>query len=106
MTRRLLIEQLAKARAIGDRAATTMLLARIRAEERRNTAAALLSTSPDPLITGHARRHTGATRQPVSGSGAQQVGTAPSARPGGLAGRVGAMGPLSELELRWLHGDR
>ena len=41
MTRRLLIEQLAKARAIGDRAATTMLLARIRAEERRNTAAAL-----------------------------------------------------------------
>jgi len=66
MTRQLLLRQLARAREIGDRAATTMLLARIRAEERRNTASAL------------------------------------SARPGGLAGRVG----LSELELRWLHGDR
>jgi hypothetical protein len=66
MTRRLLIEQLAKARALGDRAATTMLLARIRKEAAADTAAAL------------------------------------SARPSGLAGRVG----LSELELRWLWGDR
>jgi hypothetical protein len=41
MTRQLLLRQLARAREIGDRAATTMLLARIRAEERRNTAAAL-----------------------------------------------------------------
>ena len=70
MTRRLLIEQLAKARLIGDRAATTMLLARIRKEAAADTAAAL------------------------------------SARPGGLAGRVGPTGPLSELELRWLWGDR
>ena len=68
MTRRLLIEQLAKARAIGDRAATTMLLARIRAEERRNTAAAL------------------------------------SARPGGLAGRVGNREPWSELEKLYRFG--
>ena len=66
MTRRLLIEQLAKARLIGDRAATTMLLARIRKEAAADTAAAL------------------------------------SGRPSGLAGRVG----LSELEMRWLHGDR
>ena len=68
MTRRLLIEQLAKARAIRDRAATTMLLARIRAEERRNTAAAL------------------------------------SARPGGLAGRVGNREPWSELEKLYRFG--
>jgi hypothetical protein len=68
MTRRLLIEQLAKARALGDRAATTMLLARIRAEERRNTAAAL------------------------------------SARPGGLAGRVGNREPWSELEKLYRFG--
>ena len=66
MTRQILLRQLARAREVGDRAATTMLLARIRAEERRNTAAAL------------------------------------SGRPSGLAGRVG----LSELELRWLNGDR
>ena len=66
MTRQILLRQLARAREIGDRAAVTMLLARIKAEGRRDTAAAL------------------------------------SARPGGLAGR----GPLSELELRWLHGDR
>ena len=66
MTRQILLRQLARAREVGDHAAVTMLLARIKAEERRNTAAAL------------------------------------SARPGGLAGRVG----LSELELRWLSGDR
>ena len=66
MTRQILLRQLARAREVGDRAATTMLLARIKAEGRRNTASAL------------------------------------SARPGGLAGRVG----LSELELRWLNGDR
>ena len=66
MTRQLLLRQLARAREIGDRAAVTMLLARIRAEERQNTAAAL------------------------------------TARPSGLAGRAG----LSELELRWLFGDR
>ena len=66
MTRQLLLRQLARAREIGDGAAVTMLLARIRAEERRNTAAAL------------------------------------TARPSGLAGRVG----LSELERRWLFGDR
>ncbi len=70
MTRQILLRQLAYARDIGDRAAVTMLLARIKAEERRNTAAAL------------------------------------SARPGGLAGRVGPTEPLSELELRWLSGDR
>jgi hypothetical protein len=66
MTRQILLRQLARAREVGDRAAVTMLLARVKAEGRRDTAAAL------------------------------------SARPGGLAGRVG----LSELELRWLHGDR
>ena len=66
MTRRLLIEQLAKARAIGDRAATTMLLARIKKEAAADTAAA------------------------------------PSGRPGAPTAPVG----LSELELRWLHGDR
>jgi hypothetical protein len=68
MTRQILLRQLAEAREIGDRAAVTMLLARIKAEERRNTAAAL------------------------------------SARPGGLAGRVGPTGPLSELELLYRFG--
>jgi len=68
MTRRLLIEQLAHAREIGDRTAVTMLLARIKAEERRNTAAAL------------------------------------SARPGGLAGRVGNREPWSELEKLYRFG--
>ena len=67
MTRQILLNQLARAREIGDRAAVTMLLARIKAEAAADTARAL------------------------------------SARPGGLAGRAG---PLSELELRWLWGDR
>ena len=66
MTRQILLRQLARAREVGDHAAVTMLLARIKGEAATDTAAAL------------------------------------SARPGGLAGRVG----LSELELRWLHGDR
>ena len=70
MTRQILLRQLARAREVGDRTAVTMLLARIRAEERRNTASAL------------------------------------SARPGGLAGRVGNREPWSELELRWKFGDR
>ena len=61
MTRQILLRQLARAREVGDHAAVTMLLARIKAEERRNTASAL------------------------------------SARPGE---------PWSELELRWLSGDR
>jgi len=41
MTRQILLRQLAYAREIGDRAAVTMLLARIKAEGRRDTAAAL-----------------------------------------------------------------
>jgi len=68
MTRQILLVQLARAREIGDRAAVTMLLARIRGEERRNTAAAL------------------------------------SARPGGLAGRVGNREPWSELEKLYRFG--
>ena len=68
MTRQILLRQLARAREIGDRAAVTMLLARIRGEERRNTAAAL------------------------------------SARPGGLAGRVGNREPWSELEKLYRFG--
>jgi hypothetical protein len=59
MTRQILLTQLARAREIGDRAAVTMLLARIKREAAADTAAAL------------------------------------SARPGGLAGRVGPTGPLS-----------
>ena len=35
MTRQILLAQLARAREIGDRAAVTMLLARIKREERR-----------------------------------------------------------------------
>jgi hypothetical protein len=66
MTRQILLRQLAYAREIGDRAAVTMLLARVKAEGRRDTAAAL------------------------------------SGRPGAPTAPVG----LSELELRWLHGDR
>jgi len=68
MTRQILLRQLAHAREIGDHAAVTMLLARIRGEERRNTAAAL------------------------------------SARPGGLAGRVGNREPWSELEKLYRFG--
>ena len=70
MTRQILLRQLARAREIGDHAAVTMLLARIKGEAATDTAAAL------------------------------------SARPGGLAGRVGQMGPLSELEMRFRFGDR
>ena len=68
MTRQILLRQLARAREIGDRAAVTMLLARIKAEGRRDTAAAL------------------------------------SARPGGLAGRVGNREPWSELEKLYRFG--
>ena len=41
MTRQILLRQLARAREVGDRAAVTMLLARIKAEARQQTAAAL-----------------------------------------------------------------
>jgi len=68
VTRQILLRQLARAREIGDRAAVTMLLARIKAEGRRDTAAAL------------------------------------SARPGGLAGRVGNREPWSELEKLYRFG--
>jgi hypothetical protein len=53
MTRRLLIEQLARARAIGDLAAITMLLARIRKEAATTGRVEPITESEQRLLDGN-----------------------------------------------------